>query len=201
MSMRCLFIVTLPGLLVASLVAQGDADRWLAQCRRDWGDRPKACLVRESGFRPSGGVLTIHPSENGGVAVFGWDRDSVAVIAKIEAFARSEAAAEQLAESIRIAAAGREIRATGPDTHWRESWAVSFDVYVPRHTDLALETTNGPLSVEDVTGSMQLRAQNGPINLSAVGGDVRVRVQNGPLTVELAGSRWEGPGLDAVAQN
>jgi len=48
---------------------------------------------------------------------------------------------------------------------------------------------------------MQLDVQNGPLSLQHVGGDVRARAQNGPLHVELAGTRWEGAGLDASTQN
>ncbi len=184
-----------------TLAAQEDPEEWLSQCRHDWNDRPKVCVVRETGFHPAGGTLTIDPSENGGVAVYGWDRDSIGVVAKIEAQANSESAAQAIADGVHIEAGGRAITARGPEIQRRASWAVSFDVYVPRHTDLSLETVNGPLSVEAVVGSMQLHALNGPVTLRAVGGDVTARVQNGPLSVELSGSRWDGPGLDAEAQN
>ena len=186
----------------ASLAAQSDPDHWLAQCRRhDWKERPKVCLVRETGMRPSGGALTVDPGQNGGVALFGWDRDSIAVVAKIQASARTDDAAQRLADGIRIEASGRTIRASGPGRGTREHWSVSFDVYVPRHTDLALATENGPLSVEDVSGTMDLRAQNGPVSLAGVSGNVTARVQNGPLSVRLSGTRWEGTGLDAEAVN
>jgi len=187
---------------VTSLAAQHDSDSWLADCRSGrWGDRPRACQVRETGMRPGSGPLTVDPGENGGVAIYGWDRDSIAVVAKIQANARSEEDAQQLVDAVRIEAAGRSIRASGPSMLRRTNWSVTFDVYVPRHTDLSLETTNGPLSVEDVSGTMDLRAENGPVSLSGVGGDVTARVQNGPLEVELSGSRWDGAGLDAEAQN
>lgn len=201
MSTRSVVLAASLLFVAGTLAAQEDPDEWLAQCRHDWNDRPRVCVVHETGFRPAGGTLTIDPSENGGVAVYGWDRDSIAVVAKIEAQARTESAAQAIADDVHIEAAGQRITARGPDNMRRESWAVSFDVYVPRHSDLALQTVNGPLSVEAVTGTMQLRALNGPITLRAVGGDVSARVQNGPLSVELAGSRWEGTGLDAEAQN
>jgi DUF4097 and DUF4098 domain-containing protein YvlB len=190
-------------LLVAAhaVAAQDDPDEWVAQCRHGWYDRPRVCVVRQTGFRPSGGTLSVDPSENGGVAIYGWDRDSIAVVAKIEAQAGSESAAQSLVDAVRIEAAGHQITARGPESERRASWAVSFDVYVPRHTDLSLSTENGPLSVEEVTGAMQLHAINGPVTLRAVGGDVTARVQNGPLSVELSGARWDGPGLDAEAQN
>ena len=162
---------------------------------------PAACQVRETGMRPAAGALTVDPGQNGGVAIYGWDRDSIAVVAKIEASARSDEDARQLVDAVRIEAAGNAIRASGPVTPGRTHWSVSFDVYVPRHTDLSLETVNGPLSVEDVSGTMDLRAQNGPVSLSGVGGDITARVQNGPLSVELSGTKWDGTGLDAEARN
>jgi DUF4097 and DUF4098 domain-containing protein YvlB len=78
---------------------------------------------------------------------------------------------------------------------------VEFVVYVPRQSDLDIETTNGPIGVEDVSGVMTLAAVNGPIALRGVSGDVRARAQNGPLTVELSGSRWSGEGLNAETIN
>ncbi len=152
-------------------------------------------------MRPAGGTLTVDPGRNGGVAVYGWDRDSIAVTAKIVAQGRTEEASQRMADGIRIEAAGRAIRADGPNTGYREHWSVSFEVYVPRHTDLALETDNGPLFVEDVSGTMDLRAQNGPVTLTGVSGDVTARVVNGPLSVHLSGTRWDGVGLDAEAHN
>src|ERR1051325_761899 len=162
-----------------ALAAQEDPEEWLAQCRhswRRWDDRARVCVVRETGFRPAGGTLSVDPSENGGVSIYGWDRDSIAVVARIEGQAGTESDAQAIVDAVRIEAGGRHITARGPDTERRKSWAVTFDVYVPRHTDLSLSTENGPLSVEEVTGAMQLRAINGPVTLRAVGGDVTARV-------------------------
>lgn len=198
---RCAILASLT-LMGPSLGAQADADAWLAQCRhRDWNERPHACRIRETGMRPTSGTLTVDPGENGAIAIYGWDRDSIAVVAKIQAGARSEEDARQLLDGVRIDAAGSTIRASGPETGRRQHWSVSFDVYVPRHTDLALTTENGPISIADVTGTMNLRARNGPVSLDGVGGDITARVQNGPLTVRLSGARWEGAGLDAEARN
>jgi putative adhesin len=197
----CAILASL-ALTAPALAAQSDADDWLAQCqRRDWSERPHACRIRETGMRPSGGALTVDPGQNGAIAVYGWDRDSIGVVAKVQADARSEEDARQVVDAVRIDAAGNTIRATGPEAARRQQWSVSFDVYVPRHTDLALTTENGPLSVSDVTGTMNLRAQNGPVSLTGVGGDITARVQNGPLSVRLSGTRWEGVGLDAEARN
>jgi DUF4097 and DUF4098 domain-containing protein YvlB len=189
-------------LFLPVLHAQADPSQWLEDCHRfDHGDRARVCRVRETGMRAPGGTLTVEPGPNGGVAVIGWDRDSVGVIAEIQARAETEGEAASLADAVHIEVSGSAIRASGPTGGADAHWSVSFEVYVPHRTDLALATLNGPLSVEDVTGAMDLRAQNGPVSLTGVGGQVTSRVQNGPLSVELTGRRWDGSGLDAEAVN
>jgi DUF4097 and DUF4098 domain-containing protein YvlB len=139
---------------------------------------------------------------NGGVDIIAWDRDSVAVTARIQVNARSEDDAVEIAKDIRIEAGGRSISARRAQPMGRhQSWSVSFVVYVPRRTDLSISTHNGPLSVREVTGQMDLSTQNGPLALVGAGGDVRARAQNGPLMVKLTGARWDGAGLDAETQN
>ena len=197
--------LTLP---ISAIRAQDSDDEWLDDCRHDsWRDRDsraKHCEIRESGFKGPvrGGALTVDPGMNGGVDIIAWDRDSVAVTARIQVNARSEDDADAIAKDIRIEAGGHTISARGPERTGRnQGWSVSFVVYVPRRTDLSISTENGPLSVHEVTGRMDLSTQNGPLSLSGVAGDVHAHAQNGPLSVRLTGDRWEGTGLDAETQN
>src|SRR5712671_6797880 len=154
---------------VAAVRAQDADDEWLDDCRHDsWHDsRVKHCEIRETGLRGAvrGGALTVDPGMNGGVDIVGWDRDSVAVTARIQVNARSADDADAIARDIRIEAAGRAVRAVGPSPLGRrQSWSVNFIVYVPRRTDLSLATENGPLSVHEVSGRMELSTQNGPLS-------------------------------------
>ncbi|HSJ62289.1 MAG TPA: hypothetical protein VK922_00160 [Gemmatimonadaceae bacterium] len=185
------------------LEGQRSDEDWLERCRsnehRD-RDRERHCEVRIERLR-STGSLSVEGHRNGGVAVYGWDGDSVVVHARIQASARSESAARDIAGEVRIRIDGDRISADGPETNGRESWYVSFHIGVPRRTDLRLEVINGPMSVEDVNGRMSLSARNGPLTLDGVAGDVRARARNGPLAVYLTGSRWEGVGLDAETAN
>jgi DUF4097 and DUF4098 domain-containing protein YvlB len=196
-------LALLLGSATALLAQRRSTDDWLDDCRHgDWGGhaRVRFCEVRETGFKGTGQV-SIDPGANGGIAVSGWDRDSVAVTVRIQTQARTDDAARDLAHQIRISASSGTIRADGPSTSGRESWSVSFVVSVPRRSDVRAETVNGPISVEDVTGKMELRAVNGPLHLDGVGGDVHARTTNGPLVVSLNGGRWDGAGLDGETQN
>ena len=199
--------LTLP---ITAIRAQDSDEEWLDDCRHEsrhnsWREsRVKHCEIREAGFKGPvrGGALTVDPGTNGGVDIIAWDRDSIAVTARIQVNARSADDAEAIAKDIRIEASGRTVSARGPEPTGRhQGWSVSFVVYVPKRTDLSISTQNGPLSVQDVTGTMELATQNGPLLLDGVAGDVHARAQNGPLMVKLAGARWDGAGLDAETQN
>ncbi|HEV8263909.1 MAG TPA: hypothetical protein VGQ06_03090 [Gemmatimonadales bacterium] len=188
----------------ALLHAQESDEAWLDDCRRESRreSRVRHCEIRESGLKATGRPLTVDPGMNGGVEIVGWDRDSIAVTARIQVHARTEDEAASVARAIRVEAAGGAIRAAGPDPVGRhQGWSVSFIVSVPRRSDLSIDTQNGPLYVRDVTGRMELSTHNGPLALVGVGGNVRARVENGPLEVKLTGSRWEGAGLDAETIN
>jgi hypothetical protein len=187
----------------AALQAQRTDDEWLERCRSnqyDDSDRERHCMVTVERLR-STGSLTVDGHRNGAVSVYGWDGDSIVVHARIQASARTEAAARDIAEDVRIIVDGGRISAEGPSTEGREWWSVNFDIGVPHRTDLRLEVYNGPLGVEDVNGRLELTSRNGPLSLDGVSGDVRARVRNGPLSVYLTGSRWEGAGLDAESTN
>ena len=190
--------------LVPSAAAQDDAARWLRNCERDhddYGNHNTYCEVRNAGFRPSGQSLTVYPDQNGGAELVGWDRDSVDVSIRIQGHGKTDSDAKDIVRQISVEASGSNIRVSGPSSGHRQGWGVILYVRVPKKLDIKAETVNGPLSVEGVTGTMDLRAKNGPVSLSQVGGDVRAYVQNGPLTVELSGTSWNGKGLDAEAVN
>ena len=182
-----------------------DNDRWLDNCRNGWNgdsDRGRACEIRNVPVRLSGRSIEVDGRENGGIRVVGWDGDSVRVIARVQAQARSDGAANDLLKEVRINADGRRISADGARSYGRnESVSVSYVIYVPRRFDLRLDAHNGGVGVTGVTGRLELSTENGSVTLNEVGGDVRARTQNGSVNVELAGSKWDGAGLNAETQN
>ncbi|MFI5207289.1 MAG: hypothetical protein ACHQX4_04640 [Gemmatimonadales bacterium] len=188
--------------------SRDDEDRgtWLERCRHENGswreDRATFCEERSMGWSArSGGALNVDASPNGGVSVSGWDRDSIDVTVRIQTQADVADAARQIAQQVRIAHDGDRLNAEGPSSRRHESWSVSYVIRAPRHTNLDLNTVNGPLAASDVTGTLRLTAVNGPLSLDGLGGDVHAHAQNGPLHVSLQGSRWDGAGLDAETQN
>ncbi len=188
--------------VAAPAAAQDSSDNWAERCRRQNydNDREVYCEERESRI-PARGTLRVNAGQNGGVTVRAWDGSDVQVRARVQTNARTENEAREMARGIRVSTDGT-ISATGPDVNGRgRGWAVSYEILVPARTNLDVETRNGPISVERLTGNIQLRAQNGPISLNGMAGDVNARAQNGPVTVTLAGRRWSGEGLDVETVN
>jgi len=60
---------------------------------------------------------------------------------------------------------------------------------------------NGPISVGNCSGELDAEATNGPISLRGGSGRLKLQTQNGPISVNLAGTRWDGAGLEAHAVN
>src|SRR5260221_446521 len=128
-----------------------DRGTWLERCQRQnrrWNeDRSVFCEERTMGWSArSGGSLNVDASPNGGVSVTGWDRDSIDVTVRIQAQADDDDAARQIAQQVRIARDGDRLNAEGPSSRRHESWSVSYEVRAPRHTNLDLNTLNGPLA-------------------------------------------------------
>jgi DUF4097 and DUF4098 domain-containing protein YvlB len=172
-------------------------------CREgDWyNDRlVSTCQIREQTL-PAGGQLSIDGRQNGGVAVKGWDQNQVVVRARVQAAALSQPEAEQLAAQIRIETGGNRIFASGPENNKTAQWNVSYEVFVPRRSDVTVETHNGGISIADVNGRLDFTAVNGGVVLRRVGGAVHGSTTNGGLVVDLTGDRWDGESLDVSTTN
>lgn len=186
---------------VSALVAQEQraAADW---CRDagDWNGAARACDVRE--YTIASSPLRVDAGANGGVRVIGGARADTLVRARVVAMADTQADADALLTQVTVSTAGGKVVATGPDKGpGRRGWHVSYEVWTPNRTDVSARTTNGGISIVDVEGAVGFQAVNGGVTLSRVSGDVRGSTVNGGVTVELAGTHWEGAGLEARTTN
>jgi DUF4097 and DUF4098 domain-containing protein YvlB len=178
-------------------------EEWLQRCR-DWGDdddRVRHCEVRDLTIPRTSGRLSVDGRLNGGIAVRAWDRSEILVRAKIQTWGESEAEARRLAAAIRIRADDGRVSAEQSNGGRRSGWSVSYDVYVPRRSDLDLRTHNGGIFVEGVQGRVDVEALNGGVSIRNVQGDLRGGTTNGGLTLTLDGDRWVGGGVDLETTN
>lgn len=168
----------------ARLSAQS-SEEWLSRCRDSGGKGSVHCEVREYTLAGSGGVLRVDASPNGGVRVRAWDRNEVKVEARVQTRGDSDRDARALAEEVTVDASGRSVSSNGPRTNGRRNWSVSYVVWAPTASDLALESTNGGISVEGITGDVTAETTNGGIDLSGALGRVEAETTNGGITLDL----------------
>ncbi|HEV8269113.1 MAG TPA: hypothetical protein VGR00_12800 [Thermoanaerobaculia bacterium] len=160
--------------------------------------------------------LTLNAPTNGGMYVEGWTRPEIAVTACTFAGADDSKSAGAALAGVKLVREGDRVSVRGPGG---DDWVAYLIVRTPRDVSVDLSAKNGPISVRDVAGTvgvntvngpllikgfqgaMKAEAQNGPISIVNASGDVKLSAQNGPLTVKLAGTRWEGAGLEARTEN
>jgi DUF4097 and DUF4098 domain-containing protein YvlB len=176
------------------------ADAWCAQADR-WNRNDRfECDVREQSL---GNVssLDVDTGGNGGIRVRGVSGSGTRVRYRIVAHARSESDARRLLGDIDVETSGGRIRARGPRTSGGQGWTVDVEVEAPHDLPLTLETNNGGISIEDVSGRTRFSTTNGGVSLTDVAGDVRGSTVNGGVSVDLEGRRWDGTGLEVQTTN
>lgn len=146
---------------------------------------------------PDSGSIAVDGGRNGGIKVKGSDRSDILVRACVQTWGVSEEAARAVASGIRISTTGT-VKADAADD---QNWGVSYEVLVPRATDLNLKAHNGGIAISSVEGRMEFETLNGGLHLMDVAGDVRGRTTNGGVHVSLGGNSWRGSGLDLITTN
>ncbi|HEX8708693.1 MAG TPA: hypothetical protein VF723_10665 [Pyrinomonadaceae bacterium] len=185
--------------------AQGNNSRYSLSCRdqdNSYNDsRARHCEVKEQSLPANGEAINVDGMQNGGIAVKGWERNEVLLRYRIQTQASTQAEADNLATRVQVTTGGGRIRAEGPEMNGSPHWDVSYEIFVPRRSDLSLRTHNGGISISDVRGQISFEAQNGGVALKRLGGNVRGETVNGGLSIELAGGNWDGEGLEAKTTN
>jgi DUF4097 and DUF4098 domain-containing protein YvlB len=183
-----------------TIQAQESAREWAERCNDGGAGRHSVCEVRESTLRATGS-FNVNARPNGSITVHSWDRPDVLVQARVRATATSANAARDIASRIEVDAAPGRVSSSGPRTGRDEGWAVSFDVFLPRETNLTLESVNGGIRASQVNGDIQATTTNGSINLTGTGGTVRGSSTNGAIAVQLTGRSGTGSGIDLRTTN
>ncbi len=196
-------LLTLTAILCFCCAALAQRQERGLTCDNNWsgrGDGQRHCEIKELPLAASG-MVKVDGRQNGGVSVKGWDRNDILVRARIEAQAPTESEAHALGNQVRIETAGANIYADGPQSRDKSWWSVSYEVFVPRRSDLDLKAHNGGISINGVGGKLSFETTNGGVSLQEVSGKVQGRTSNGGLSVKLSGNRWEGEGMDVKTTN
>ena len=166
--------------------------------KQNWsnGNRVSANDLRETKM-PAGNTVKVD-SKNGRITVKGENRSDILVRACVRAWAKSKSEAESVVKSIRVDTTTVIKAANVPE---KSNWSVSYEIHVPKSTNLDLSARNGRITINSVNGQIKFETKNGRISLSDVAGNVKGMTRNGRVTVKLSGSRWQGNGLDVQTTN
>ncbi|MEK7722896.1 MAG: DUF4097 family beta strand repeat-containing protein [Acidobacteriota bacterium] len=173
-----------------------EKNREFCQNYSNWGSRPSFNEVREMNMsKPE--LLTVDGKQNGGIKIIGENRSDVLVRACVQTWGDSENEVRSLAQGIKIQT-GSVVQA---ESSAEKNWSVSYQILVPRNTNLKLTAHNGGISISNVEGNMDFATQNGGIGVTGVAGNVKGRTQNGGVNAKLDGKSWKGAGLDLETKN
>lgn len=144
------------------------------------------------------GRLEISPGANGGVRLVGGSGQTYSITACASAGAETYEEAQRAVDGVKLTVEGNRVSTTEAGS--ARSRSVQIIVTAPREANLDVETTNGPVGIDGVEGTVVARAKNGPISVSGGRGGFDVETQNGPVSVRLQGVRWDGE-LNARTSN
>jgi DUF4097 and DUF4098 domain-containing protein YvlB len=185
--------------------------------RVTFDSRPAVTQESQMSLSPAQIQVLKAQTTNSGIYVIGWDRSEYSVTT-CKAVPNDDPNPSATLAEISTSVTGGQITVNGPSDSNRQ-WSAALIINVPRISSLNLHTTNGPLELRDLAGTIQVGATNGPIDLSNVGGSVqattangpisvtgssgdhRLSATNGPIHIALSGSQWNGPGLEASTHN
>lgn len=167
-------------------------------CDRNWNNNRKVSVkeLREIPISRTN-LLSVDGQKNGGISVKGEDRSDILVKACVRVWAESESEANSALKNIKISTDSVVKAENTPE----KGWSVSYEVLVPKSTNLKLVANNGGISIKSVTGNLEFQTKNGGVALSGVGGDVKGFTRNGGISVKLEGTRFNGNGLDVETKN
>lgn len=156
------------------------------------------CEMRELTI-PATDSLSVSGGASGSVRVHGWDSDEVRVRAQVVAWDREDESARELIEAIEIRTDG-ELRAEGPASR-NYQWSVSFEIWMPRDSDLRVHGVNGSIDIAGIEGALDAGTTNGRVVLNDVADSVAARSTNGAVDVGLAARSFAGDSIDLETTN
>ncbi len=151
----------------------------------------------------AGGSLEIK-NTNGVIEVDPSDGDTVEVTAERIAKAMTEADAKKAAEDMAIketVSAGSILldgRTNNNGIMLGGNREIKFHVRAPKGASVTLSTTNGALTVRDITGEVRLDTTNGRIKATNLAGTTRAETVNGEVDLDFAALGSGGVTVETV---
>ena len=169
---------------------------------------------RESQRFGYGGTVSIVGAPHGSIAIEGWQRNEVEVVADIELQATTEEDLKRLStvngflfdedlNHVRILTTGTHDRAfmrraakDFPKKLLSLPWKIDYRLRVPVASDVEIDAGRGPIKFVGVEGALRVAATESGTNLVLTGGTVNAVVAAGTVNVRIPVRSWRGGGAE-----
>lgn len=119
-------------------------------------------------------------TRNGGVTVVRGTTDQVVITAEV--YAKSK---EDLAQIDVLAAndseKGSSVHVKFPEVKWGDSMGCSLKIEMPQARGVTIQTSNGPIALEQMAGKAVLETSNAPVTIAKHDGSVVIDTDNAPV--------------------
>jgi len=148
-----------------------------------------------------GSLLSVS-NENGNVEIDVWDKNEIEIIAYKKVRASDSDMAEKMMQDLQIEiqdhSGALDVKTRYPKGSggkgglfgWifggnNNNCSVEYKIRIPEKADLNIETTNGNVEVNDVSGRIRMESTNGEILAKEINGLVRCNTTNGSIKVDF----------------
>lgn len=149
----------------------------------DWSDSQRFTEDFHHTFALKPGGRLMLENFNGSVEIYGWDKNEV------EINGTKYASRKDWLDAIRIDIAPSpdliQVRTIRPSGERRGNMGARYRIHVPERTRLErVESSNGGIRLEALSGDARLRTSNGGVRIADYSGRVDVETSNGPIELK-----------------
>jgi DUF4097 and DUF4098 domain-containing protein YvlB len=149
-----------------------------------WGQAKYEKTVQRQAPLNPGSKLYVETS-SGSITITGGDVTECSVIAEICGRAPTEEEAQLLVEQVKIelepAGNTMTVKAYKPPSRNRRSISISYDITVPKQTDIECASSYGAIELANITGQTSGKTSSGSINAKNIQGSVNLDTSYGSI--------------------
>ncbi len=151
----------------------------------DWGKaKYERTVQRQAPLAP--GSTVVAKTSFGSVTITGADVTNCSVVAQIRVQAPTEQEAREIAEQVKIKleAVGQTltVKAEKPPIKRRRSISISYNITVPKQTNVECASSYGAIKLSDIDGNVKGKTSSGSITAEDIQGSAQLDTSYGPVT-------------------
>ncbi|MHC4727813.1 MAG: DUF4097 family beta strand repeat-containing protein [Planctomycetota bacterium] len=151
----------------------------------NWGRAKYERTVQKQAPLDSGSTVVAQTS-SGSITITGADVNDCSVVAQIRAQALTEEEAQQTAEQVEIileqVGNTLTVKAEKPPKKSKRSIMISYDITVPKQTNVVCSSSYGPVKLSNLSGNVEGKSSSGSISAEDIQGSANLHTSYGPVT-------------------